>query len=1007
MRRFVTALIAMFVLALLGPVAVAFASVPAQGGGEDNPVTGAAASDGTNGGTGGSQPDTGGGGGGQDAGGATSTAQSETNGPAEGPSHVQGSNSPTQDTSSSSDATVDNGAGVDQSSVQGVIGSADEHGHAASSSQGDVTGQGQGEGQAQGPGNGNGNDNGNGNGLGNGHGQGQQQAHAGQQANASAAAVTSGSTNDANTVLVGPAAAGDNGATLQTNTAMADADATVTHEATQNGGDAPATTATEGETTSQAGAEQSATATAQAQATDPENVAITTRIEAPGDDGPVEQSNVISANAEAVTQSQGSETTQQANAASKSQLESPANVAVELRVFSGGDFAGGEQINSSSAAANTITDGLPGQASADATLTDPNNTFVSIRVNSEGMTGAVEQENLTQESANGVISATSNADHRTAWSGADAESGVAIGLTTDGDNTDLRITVVNETLDRPSEGTTFTWTWDLVVGEDGLACDVQSSSEAGRVDWNFDCDPNDLITREPGSEPTLVVGAVSWNWDWSRPDLEGWDWSRQDTIVLPDCSGCTYVIDFRWITLEPVAPAAAAAENEATREAEASPVSVHQSNVASASASATAGSGISQALTQTSEGGSDRAQSALQDADIVQSVTATAAAELTNPTNQVIVSHGLASQWNWVEVVVSADAAALIRQHAEQHQFGNGSLQVQVVLQSAQFTQLVTAIGAAAVRDGSNRTISRHGNGIQSTSSKALGTGRAGASAEQLIVQVQVGNDSEQLQVAGQWAIVVQHVDLGAASALAIGVNGSRLDNDTMNQRIGVASSSQNTATATITQTAIQLQDADGLTQIQESLQLAQVEQIGIALAKTDSGRIEHWYATAPAAPPVVDGGSTQTVSTVGGTTRIVVIDSNGATEISVTGVPTPSALPAQPSIVNLPSPDADNAELVGVRATVFRFSQVLAPARGPLAGTKGAEKAGGSSPRFPGSAPEHHGAAAASAGTGGPGAIAALAALSLLRTPRRGRRVFSSAGRRPTAALLRRERPG
>lgn len=1000
---------AMFVLSLLGPVAVAFASVAEQGGGGDNPVTGATASDEANGGTGGTQPDTGGGGGGQDAGGGTSTAQSDTNGPAEGPSHVQGSNAPTQDTSSSSDATVDNGAGVDQSSVQGVIGSGNEHGHGAPSSQGDVTGQGQGDGQGQGQGNGNGNDqengngqgngegNGNGNGNGNGHGQGQQQAHAGQHANASAAAVTGGSTNDANTVLVGPTAAGDNGATVQTNTATAAADATATHEATQNG-----------DTTSQAGAEQSATATAQAQATDPENVAITTRIEAPGSDGPVEQSNVISANAEAVTQSQGSETTQQANAASQSQLESPANVAVELRVFSDGDSAGGEQINSSSATADTITDGAPGQATADATLTDPNNTFVSIRVNSDGTTGAVEQENQTHESANGVISATSDADHTTAWSGADAESGIAIDLMTDGDNTDLRITVDNETLDRPSEGTTFTWTWDLVAGEDGLACDVHSSSDGGRVEWNFDCDPNNLITREPGSEPAPVDGAISWIWDWSRPDLQGWEWNRHDTIVLPECSGCTYVIDFRWITLEPIAPAVAAPENDAAGAAAASPVSVQQSNVASASASAKAGSGILQALTQTSEGGSERSQLALQEADIVQSVTATAAAELRNATNQVIVSHGLASQWNWVEVFVNADAAALIRQHAEQHQGGNGSLQVQLVLQSAQFTQLVTAIGAAAVRDSSNRTTSRHGDGNQSTSSRALGNGRANASAEQLIVQVQVGDDAEQLQVAGQWAIVVQHVDLGAASALAIGLNGSRLDNDTMNQRIGVASSSQNTATATITQTAIQLQDADGLSQSQESLQLAQVEQTGVALAETDAGRIEHWYATAPAVPPVVDGGSAQ-AGTVGGggTTRIVVIDSNGATEISVTGVPTPSALPAQPSLVNLPSPHGNNAELVGVPATVFTFSQVLASTQGPLAGTKGAEKAGGSSPRFPGSAPEHHGAAAASAGTGGPGAIAALAALSLLRLPQRGRRVFSSAGRRPTAALLRRERPG
>jgi hypothetical protein len=1020
MRRLATAVIATFLLTLFGPVAVALASASEQAGSTDNPVTGASASNGTNGGT---APDTGGGGdggGGQAAGGgATSTAQSDNNGPAEGPSHVQGSNAPTQDTTSTSDATVENGAAVDQSSGQGVIGTGNEHGNGAASPQPDAYGQGQGQGQGNGNGNANGNGNGygqgngqgDGNGQGNGNanghangvGQGQQQAHAGQQANAGAAAVTSGSTNEANTVLVGPAAAGDNGGTLQANTATAAADATATQEATQGSGSA---TATQGETTSQAGAEQSATATAQAQATDPENVAITTRIEAPGNDGPVEQSNVISANAEAVTHSQGSDTTQQqANATAQSQLENPANVAVEVRVFSDGDTTGGQQINSSSADSNTITDGGAGQATAEATLTNPNNTFVSIRVNSEGLTGAVEQENTSQESANGVISATSDVDHTTAWSGVDAESGISVGLTTDGDNTDLRITVDNSTLDRPSEGTTFTWTWDLVIAEDGLACDVQSSSAAGRVDWNFDCDPNNVITREPGSGPTPVAGAISWNWDWSRPDLEGWDWNRLDAIALPDCSGCTYVIDFRWITLEPVAPAAASVSTAAPAGLPAS-FTVRQSNTATATASASTDSGISQELIQTSEENSERSQTALQQAVVVQSVTAIAGAELRNARNSVVISHGLASQWNWAEAVVSADAAALIRQQAAQHQGGIGSVQLQAVLQSAQFTQLVTAVVAATVRDGSNRTISRNGNGIQSTSSKALGNGRAGASAEQQIVQVQFGNESEQLQVAGQWAIVVQHVDLGAASALAIGLNGTRLDSDTMNQRIGVDSTSRNTASAEITQSAIQVQDADGLPQSQESLQLAHVRQVGVALAQTSAGRIEHSYSTPPAAPPVIDAESIETVSTVAGTTRIVVIDSSGATEISVGGVPAPTALPAQPAIVNLPSLDG-GAEETRAPATVFTFSQSLAPTHDPFARVKGAEAADGSSPRFPGRAPERLGATAASAGNGGPGALAALTALTLIRLPQRGRRLFSPAGRRPAVALLRRERPG
>jgi hypothetical protein len=1004
MRRVATALMASLLISLLGPVEFAVAGLVEQGALGDDPVTAASASataatDATE-----SPPDTGGGGS-QD--GATApTAQSAVNGPEEGPSHVQGSNVPTQDSSSTSDAAVDNGAVVDQTSDQSVIGSGDGSGHEASSSQGDVTGQGQGAGHGEGHGQGQGEGQGISNGNDQGNGQATQQAHAGQQANASASAVSSGTTNDAATVLVGPAAAGDTGATVQTNATTADANATATHEATQDSGAAAAPTG--GVTTTQTGAEQSASAAAQAQATEPENTAVAVRIEAPGNDGSIEQSNVISASADAVTQSQGSDTTQQANAVSQAQLESPANTAVELRILSDGDTAGGEQINSSSAAAATTTDASAGQATADATLTDPNNTFVSIRVNSDGATGTVSQENVTHESVNGVIATAPDVDHATAFVGADEVSGLAIAMTTDGANTDLRIAVENAGLDSPSEGSTFTWTWDLVVGDGPLACNISSSSGAARVDWTFDCDPNNLIVRTPDSGPQPVANAISWSWDWSRPGLPGWDWNRDFTITLPDCSGCTYVFDFRWITHEPTAPAAST--SEPTSGTTASPVSVQQLNVTSASASATAGSSISQSITQTSKDNSERKQLALQQANVVQAVVAMAAAELRNATNRLVIADGIATQWNWAEAVVSAGASAQIWQHGEQHQSGNGSLQLQLILQSAQFTQLVSAAGAAAVRDGFNTSMSRRGDGIQSTSSTALGDGRAEAMTRQVIVQEQFGNESDQSQIAAQWAIVVQTVDMQAAAALAIGINETNLSNDAMNQRIWTAATSRSSAAASIKQTALQYQDADGLTQIQESYQLASIGQVGAAQARAGAGQIEQRYTTPPAgAPPITDSGSsgwTQSVSSASGTTRIVVVNANGLTEITVNGTPLPMAPPPRSFIVSLSSLIGSVAG-IDAPGTEFTFTQGLASPNGPFAGTRGAEEAEGSSPRFPGFAPEHLGATAASAGTGGLGVLAALMALSLLRAPQRGRRLYSPAGRRPAVALLRRERPG
>ena len=243
---------------------------------------------------------------------------------------------------------------------------------------------------------------------------------------------------------------------------------------------------------------------------------------------------------------------------------------------------------------------------------------------------------------------------------------------------------------------------------------------------------------------------------------------------------------------------------------------------------------------------------------------------------------------------------------------------------------------------------------------------------------------------------VVQHVDLGAASALATGLNGSRLDND-RKPADRVAATSRNTATATIVQSAIQLQDADGISQSQESLQLAQVGQIGTALAETTragsstsrdgargaAGRRRRWRGR-----DGLDRGRHH---------WIVIITGSGATEIGVDGVPTPSVLPTQPALVNLPSPHRGRAELRP--AGEGSFSQSLAST--PCPGDEGRPRPG-AHPRLPGSAPGI---------TGPPPHPRAPEAR---RSPRSRRFRYPTAearaaavlaaGRRPTAALLPRD---
>ena len=125
------------------------------------------------------------------------------------------------------------------------------------------------------------------------------------------------------------------------------------------------------------------------------------------------------------------------------------------------------------------------------------------------------------------------------WSAIDLGSGVSISLAADGANTDLRITIDNDSLLRPSAGTNFFWTWDLVFGPGGqLDCTLGSSLAQSQVTWNFDCDPENRIQQAAAARRADPAGRRCdlVDWDWDRPELPDWSWQRDDVIPIPTCA---------------------------------------------------------------------------------------------------------------------------------------------------------------------------------------------------------------------------------------------------------------------------------------------------------------------------------------------------------------------------------------------------------------------------------------------------------------------------------------
>ena len=272
-----------------------------------------------------------------------------------------------------------------------------------------------------------------------------------------------------------------------------------------------------------ASGDQSANASARADVDRPANGNVTARIEAPGHNKDFDQTNEATAASDANASASGVDAEQQVSADACATLANPSNTAVELRVESDGDSRRRHAVEHCNGRRSRHERRSRRKSSATPTRpsTNPANTFVSVRVNSDGTTGDVDQHNTTSESGDGERRDRGR-DHdrsrgrrvdvpptrRAAWE-------VTLALRRREHRRPRRCRERLPPL--PSSAPTFVWTWDMAFGPGApVSCDISSSVTSEQVTWTFDCDPNDL-DHAHGRNRAGLHGTITWTWSWIAP----------------------------------------------------------------------------------------------------------------------------------------------------------------------------------------------------------------------------------------------------------------------------------------------------------------------------------------------------------------------------------------------------------------------------------------------------------------------------------------------------------
>jgi hypothetical protein len=488
--------------------------------------------------------------------------------------------------------------------------------------------------------------------------------------------------------------------------------------------------------------EQAARADAAATQSDVANVAVTVRVGSGGDDGAVSQTNAATGSASANTTSDGpSQSVAEAQAAATQ--DDAANAAVSVRVFSPGDDGPVTQRNDVTAHARA--DDGDGDEQATALQSDVSNTNVSIRVESPGEAGQVVQQNA-----------------------ATAEGTTAVAVTTDALDTNISVSVTGSDLDRPGAAGLQIWEWDWTWLRDESES-LSGSIAADVASWNWSWDEagsglhtgHGTVTSKTATagESGLQGGSWSWTWDWARSGMAGWDWqwAWQETL---SCGTCVWIWNWSWSWTG--APTASAASPSAAAGLPAPVGGQLNASLAVADARAT----VRVAQTASQEDGGSGAQFAGQLVEIVQDVSATATAQQTGAASLA----GGDDDFGQANVVRS-DAAARLDASATQNveqmlDVEDGAVGEQWSGQQVDIDQIGSAQASASQVDTVLTGAGRH---------EATGSASAGSSARvaQEVVQGGLVGGGTLDQWAGQLTLLEQ-LAIATASVAQAGTSRSR-----------------------------------------------------------------------------------------------------------------------------------------------------------------------------------------------------------------------------------------
>jgi hypothetical protein len=206
------------------------------------------------------------------------------------------------------------------------------------------------------------------------------------------------------------------------------------------------------------------------------------------------------------------------------------------------------------------------------------------------------------------------------------------------------------------------------------------------------------------------------------------------------------------------------------------------------------------------------------------------------PVSAAVADAGLEAgfeQANTVAAGAIAVASAEIEQAVEQSQDGTGGAQAQDAAQALLVEQLVHAGAAADQLEALNWASVAGGSLAQLNAAAAAAAASAESSSEQIVVQHQLGDASDQAQWAGQVIEVVQQADAGALAGQQAVSNWSQAWDSHVEQSNVTDAGATAAVTSEIRQAIAQDQAGAGSLQTQQAGQVAAVEQAHTAVASS------------------------------------------------------------------------------------------------------------------------------------------------------------------------------